>query len=219
MFCWSIIHLNRSMKKKENNQKYVVSYLKVSPYIKSYMECKYGKVICFPAMSPHYSCLCRYLVNNASMSGITEFAFSENAFNYSNPDSFFVGCPSEEIKAQCIAIALPKTIFREYREIEVNAYWQLSRTGAIEMRRLLKNDFMVELFKFIDDCMTRARINGTKAGREQSVDDFITMFDIDMSWRETLIRYDQRDRKKISQEIEARREKMEELYDRQFCYT
>lgn len=196
-----------------------MTYLKVSPYLKSWMECQYGKVISFPDMTQHYSCLCRYLVNNASMSNLTEFSFSEKAFNYRNQDSFFVECLSEEIKAQCIAIALPKTVYRNYREIEVNGYWQLSRQGAIEMRRIIKHEFMIYLFKFIDDCMTRARINGTKAGREQSVDDFITMFDIDMSWRETLIRYDQRDRKKILSEIESNREMLEEKFDRQFTYT
>lgn len=207
------------MKKKEMKLQPIVTYLKVSPYLKSWMECLYGKTICFPPMTQHYSCLCRYLVNNASMSPLTEFSFSEKAFNYQNPDSFFVGSPTEEVKKQCIAIALPKQVFRNYREMNVDGYWQLSKSGAIEMRKIIKHDFMVFLFKFIDDCMTRARINGTRTGREQSVDDFITMFDIDMSWRETLIRYDQRDRKKILSEIESTRERMEEIYDRQFLYT
>ena len=206
-------------KKKESEPQVIVTYLKVSPYLKSWMECKYGKIVSFPFMSQHYSCLCRYLVNNASMSLLTEFSFSEKAFHYKNPDSFFVGCPSEDVKNQCIAIALPKSVFRNYREIEVNGYWQLSRLGAVEMRKLIKHDFMIYLFKWIDDCMTRSRLNGTKVGREQSVDDFITMFDIDMSWRETLIRYDQRDRKKIQNEIESNREMLEEMYDRQFVYT
>lgn len=206
-------------KNKESEPQVIVTYLKVSSYLKSWMECQYGKVVNFPAMTQHYSCLCRYLVNNASMSPLTEFSFSEKAFHYKNPDSFFVGCPSDEIKQQCIAIALPKSVFRNYREIPVDGYWQLSRTGAIEMRKLVKHDFMIYLFKWIDDCMTRGRLNGERIGREQSVDDFITMFDIDMNWRDTLIRYDQRDRKKIQNEIETHREMLEEKYDRQFVYT
>lgn len=207
------------MKKKEQKSQPAVTYLKVSPYLKSWMECRYGKTICFPTMTQHHSCLCRHLVNNASMTPITEFCFSEKAFAGQTQDCLFTSGPSEEIKAQCIAIALPKTVFRCYRELEVNGYWQLSRMGAIEMRRLIKHDFMVYLFKWIDDCMTRARINGTRTGREQSVDDFLTMYDIDMSWRETLIRYDKRDRKKILSEIEASREMLEEKFDRQFVYT
>lgn len=208
-----------AMKKKDTKPQPVVTYLKVSPYLKSWMECQYGRIISFPPMTQHYSCLCRYIVNNASMSRLTEFSFSEKAFSYRNPDSFFVESPSEEVKAQCIAIELPSSVFRGNREIPVSGYWQLSKPGAIEMRRLIKNDFMIYLFKWIDDCMTRARINGTRTGREQSVDDFITMFDIDMSWRETLIRYDKRDRKKIQSEIESRREMLEEKFDRQFVYT
>lgn len=206
-------------KKKEEKPQPIVAYLKVSPYLKSWIECKYGRIVSFPYMSQQHSCLQRYLVNNADMSPITEFSFSEKAFHYKNPDSFFVGCPTDEIKSQCIAIELPKTVYRGFRELTVDGYWQLSRQGAIELRKLIKNEFMVYLFKFIDDCMTRARINGTKSGREQSVDDFITIHDIDMSWRETLIRYDKRDRNKMLKEIEMHREELEDLYDRQFVYT
>jgi hypothetical protein len=207
------------MKKKEQQPLPVVTYLKVSSYLKSWIECKYGKIVAFQPMTQHQSCLCRYLVNNASMSNLTEFCYSEAAFSYQNRDSFFVSGPREEEKDQFIAIEIPKTIWKGFNELMTSRYWQLSKTGAIEMRRIIKNEFMVELFKFIDDCFTRARINGTKTGREQAVDDFITMYNIDMSWRETLIRYDQRDRKKMLQAIEEHRELTEKLYDRQFCYT
>ena len=207
------------MKKKEVKPLPVVAYLKVSPYIKSWIECKYGKVISFHPMTQAYMSLSRYIVNNASMVGLTEFSYSDAAFNYKNKDSFFAHCPSDEDKAQFIAIELPKTVWKGFNNVETDRYWQLSKAGAIDLRRILKNEFMMELFKFIDDCFTRARINGTKTGREQAVDDFLTMYEIDMSWRETLIRYDQRDRKKMLQAIEEHREMTEELYGRQFCYT
>lgn len=207
------------MKKKEQKSQPVVTYLKVSPYIKSWMECKYGKVISFQPMTQAYMSLSRYIVNNVSMVPLTEFSYSDAAFNYTNKDSFFVKVPAEEEKSQFIAIELPTNVWRGFNVIETDRYWQLSKSGAIELRRILKNEFMMELFKFIDDCFTRARITGTKTGREQAIDDFITMFEIDMAWRETLIRYDQRDRKKMLQAIEEHREQMEKNYDRQFCYT
>lgn len=207
------------MKKKEQQPLPVVTYLKVSPYLKSWIECKYGKLISFQPMTQHHSCLCRCLVNNASMANLTEFCYNEASFNYQNRDSFFVSGPREEDRNLFIAIELPPTVRRGFTERSTNRYWQLSKSGAIEMRRIIKTEFMMELFKFIDDCFTRARINGTRTGREQAVDDFITMYDIDMSWRETLIRYDQRDRKKILRAIEEQREQIEKLYDRQFCYT
>ena len=127
--------------------------------------------------------------------------------------------PSEEDRASMIAIELPPSVWRGFNLMETNRYWQLSKSGAVEMRRIIKNDFMMDLFKFIDECFTRARLNGTRTGREQAVDDFITMHDIDMNWRETLIRYDQRDRKKMLQAIEEHREQTEKMYDRQYCYT
>lgn len=207
------------MKKKEQKLQPIVTYLKVSPYLKSWMECKYGRIISFQPMTQSYLCLSRYIVNNVSMTGLTDFSFSDAAFNYQNKDSFFVSRPSEEDKNLFIAIEIPKFVWRGLKNIETSRYWQLSKTGAIELRRIIKNEFMMELFKFIDDCFTRARINGTRTGREQAVDDFITMYDIDMSWRETLIRYDQRDRKKMLQAIEENREMIEKTYDRQFCYT
>lgn len=208
-----------TMKKKEQKPETFVTYLKVSPYLKSWMECKYGKYICFPFMSRQYSCLCRYLVNNSSMSAITDFSFSEKAFNYNSPDSFFVSSPSKEVKEQCIAIQMPPVVFRGYQEIQVDGYWQLSKQGAIELRQIIKNDFMVDLFTFIDECFTNARLNGGKVTREQAIDDFITMHGIDMSWRENFWTYVKREKKCMKEEIENRREEMEKKYDRQFCYT
>lgn len=153
------------------------------------------------------------------MSNLTEFCYNDASFNYQSKDSFFVSGPPEEERDLFIAIELPPTVWKGFNEVTTNRYWQLSKAGAKEMRRLIKNEFMMELFKFIDDCFTRARINGTRTGREQAVDDFITMYGIDMSCRESLIRYDQRDRKKMLQAIEEHREQTEKLYDRQFCYT
>lgn len=207
------------MKKKEVKSVPTVTYLKVSPYIKSWMECKYGKYICFPYMSQHYSCLCRYLINNSSMSAITDFSFSEKAFHYDNPSSFFVGCPTEEVKQQCIAIELPETVFRGHQELHTNGYWQLSKQGAIELRKIIKNEFMVDLITFIDECFLRARINGIKVTRENAIDDFITIYGIDMSCRENFWTYVKRERKSMAKEIEFRRNALEEKYDRQLCYT
>ena len=207
------------MKKKEAKPLPVVAYLKVSPYLKSWMECKYGKYICFPDMTPHHSCLCRYLINNSSMAPVTEFSFSEKAFHFQHPDAFFVGCPTEEVKKQCIAFEIPLTVFRGFQEIRTDGYWQLSKQGATELRRLIKNDFMIDLFNFIEECFLRAKLNGTKVTRENAIDDFITIYGIDMSWRETFWTYVKREKKNMTKEIENRRNALEEKYDRQLCYT
>lgn len=214
--CFTLL---RFMKKKDVKPQPVVTYLKVSPYLKAWMESKYGKIISFPVMTQLYGCLSRYIVNNVSMSVITEFSFSDAAFNYQSKDSFFAVAPSDEVKDQCIAIELPESVWRGNKELETNRYWQLSKRGAIEMRQMIKNDFMIELFRFIEDCFVSARINGTKVTREQAIDDFITIYGIEMKERENLDRYVKREKKAMQQEIEKHRDEMEKKYDRQFTYT
>ena len=216
---FTVIYRFILMKKKEVKPQPVVTHLKVSPYLKSWMECKYGKVIAFQPMTLQHSCLCRYLVNNASMKKLTAFCYNDAFFNYQNKDSFFVSGLSEEEKVLFIAIELPETIWKGFNEQTTNRYWQLSKTGAKEMRKIIKNEFRMELFKFISDCSTRAIINGTKTGIEQAVDDFITMYDIDMKERENLLRDNRRSRPQTLQSIEEDRESTEKKYDRQFCYT
>ena len=78
---------------------------------------------------------------------------------------------------------------------------------------------MVDLFSFIDECMTRAKLNGTKVTREQAIDDFITIHGIDMSYRDNFYRYFTREKKKMLEEIEKRREEREDAFDRQYVYT
>ena len=153
------------------------------------------------------------------MSPITEFSFSEKAFHFQHPDAFFVGCPTEKVKKQCIAIEIPMTVFRGFQELKTNGYWQLSKQGAIELRRLIKNDFMIDLFNFIEECFIRAKLNGIKVTRENAIDDFITIYGIDMSWRETFWTYVKREKKSMTKDIENRRNALEEKYDRQLCYT
>ena len=64
---------------------------------------------------------------------------------------------------------------------------------------------MIGLFNFIEDCFLRAKLNGTKVTRENAIDDFITIYGIDMSWRETFWTYVKREKKNMTKEIENRR--------------
>ena len=207
------------MKKKESKPQTVVTYLKVSPYIKSWLECKHRRHICFPYMTQMHSCLLRHLVCNNSMSFITAFSYSQQAFNYKNTDLLPVSCPDESDKGQFIAIVLPETIYKGYSLLKVTPYYQLSKQGAISLRDLIKNEFMVDLFSFIDECMIRAKLNGTKVTREQAIDDFITIHGIEMSYRDNFYRYFTRERKKMLEEIEKRRDEREDAFDRQYVYT
>lgn len=207
------------MKKKDSKPQKFVAYLKVSAYLKTWLECKYGKCISFPYMTQMHSCLIRHLVCNNSMSLITAFSYSQQAFHYKNTDLLPVSCPDENEKDLFVAIELPENIYKGCALLKVTPYFQISKQGAIILRDLIKNEFMIDLFSFVEECFTRARLNGTKVTREQAIDDFITMYGIDMSWRENFDRYFKRERKTMLDQIEKRREAREEEFDRQYVYT
>lgn len=217
--CFTLFFVLPVMKKKEQKPQPIVAYLKVSPYIKAWMMRKYGRTVKFPFVSQLYSVLHRYIVDNVDMKHLTEFSYSEYAFSYQQKDSFFSGVPKDIDKEQFVAIELPETAFKGPHELKVTRYWQLSSSGAKAMRRMLMDEFMVDLFKFIEDCQTRARLSGEKTTKEQAIDDFITINGIDMSCRENLDRYTRREGKRIADEIETRRLMLEEQTGLQLCYT
>lgn len=206
-------------KKKEVEPQVIVTYLKVSPYLKAFMQRKYGKIIKFPFASQMYAMLYRHIVCNADMKNLTEFSYSEYAFNYHQPDSFFVDPTRNADKDQFIAIELPAKVFKGPYEVAVNRYWQLSSSGAKALRKLIKEEFMLDMFEFIKDCMVRARLTGSKTTKEQAIDDFISINGIDMSWRENFYRYTSRDGNRIACEIDNRRNLLEESSGLQLCYT
>ena len=206
-------------KKKDEKAQTIVTYLKVSPYLKGFMERKYGKIVSFPFSSQMYWILYRNIVNNADMKELTKFSYSEYAFDYQQTDSFFVNPTKDADKNEFIAIELPLKVSKGPYEIIVSKYWQLSSHGARELRKLIKEDFMVELFEFIDDCKVRNRIDGYKTTKEQAIDDFLSVNGIDMSYRDDIGRYVRRDSRRIAQKIETRRNILEETSGTPLCYT
>lgn len=220
-FIWKLhpFRFTKVMKKKEQSPQPIVAYLKVSPYIKAWMNRKYGRIAKFPYVSQLHSMLYRHIVSNPDMKNLTEFSYSEHAFSFSRSDSFFSGMPKSVDKDLFVAIELPEKVYKGPHELTVSRYWQLSSSGAKVIRRMLMDEFMSDLFKFIDDCQTRARLSGEKTTKEQAIDDFITINGIDMSCRENLDRYTRREGKRIAEEIEQRRLMLEEQTGLQLCYT
>lgn len=200
----------------------VVAYLKVSGYIKRFLQTKYGEIVKFPFVSMLYSAMFQHIVDNPLMAPVTPFSFSQKAFCYGREDVVFdmnIGLPPEDEKDQFVAIELPPAVFRFGREMDVTPFCQFSRRGSVEMRRLIYREFWTECLAFIDDCFMRARMENVRVTRENAIADFISINNIDMVWHDTLIRHDRRARKKIGFEIEQKRIAMEKNADRQFCYT
>lgn len=210
--------MNKSVKTTQP----IVAYLKISSYMKGYLQTKYGEIVSFPFSTRLYSTVFQYIVNNPSMSPVTPFSFSQKAFHYKREDSVFdidVSLPPEDEREQFVAIELPAFVFRYGKEVPVTPFWQFSRKGSVEIRKLIHKEFWINCLEFIDECFVRARIGGTKVTRENAIADFMTINNIDMVWYETLVRYNNRFRQKIGKEIEMKRSEMEEFTDRQFCYT
>lgn len=210
------------MKKTLTKEKINVFYLKVSDYYRSFLLSKYGDIVCFPSTSQSYDLICRSVVNNGSMSPLTPFSFSETAFNYKRGNSVFdinISLPEEEERENYIAIGMPVLVSRFGKPVETSNTWQISRFGAIELRKLIIREFWQDFMEFVDDCFTRARIQGTKVTRENVMADFMSLHRIDMKHYENMVRYDQRFRKRRMEEIEQSRTLMEGKYDAQFTYT
>lgn len=210
------------MKKTLTKEKVNVFYLKVSDYYRSYLLSKYGNVVCFPTTTGAYDLIYRSVVNNGSMSPLTPFAFSEAAFVYKRDNAVFdinISLPSEEERENFIAIGMPSVVYRFGKPVETGNTWQISRFGAVELRKMILREFWQDMLEFIDDCFTRARIQGLKVTRENAIADFMSMHNINMKHYENIVRYGQRFRKRRIVEIEQTRTMIEDRLDVQFTYT
>lgn len=210
------------MSKSVKTTQPIVAYLKISDYLKSYLQTKYGEIVSFPFSTRLYSVVSQHIVNNPSMTPFTPFSYSQEAFRYKQGEGAFninISLPLESERAQFVPIELPEFVYRFDKRMTVTPLWQFSKLGAIEIRKFIDKEFWIDCLEFIDDCFLRARIGNTKVTRENAIADFMTIYNIDLIWYETLIRYAQRRRKRIAYEIEMKRSQMEEYTDRQFCYT
>lgn len=210
------------MKKTLTKEKVNVFYLKVSDYYRSYLLSKYGNVVCFPTTTRAYDLICRSIVNNGSMSPLTPFAFSEAAFVYKRDNAVFdisISLPPEEERMNFIEIGMPSIVYRFGKPVETGNTWQISRPGAVELRKLIVREFWQDMLEFVDDCFTRARIQGNKITRENAMSDFMSIHGINMKHYETMLRYERRFRNRRVEEIESNRSFIESRLDSQFTYT
>lgn len=210
------------MKKTLTKEKINVFYLKVSDYYRSFLLSKYGDIVCFPSTSQSYDIIYRCIVNNGSMADLTSFSYSDSAFNFKRGNSLFdinIYLPLEEDRENFIRIAMPDTVARFGKQVETSSTWQISRPGAVELRKAIVREFWQDCLMFIDDCLTRSRIQGTKVTRENAISDFMQAYNIDMRVYETMLRYERRFRNRRIEEIEQNRLFIETAMDMQFTYT
>lgn len=201
-----------------------VMYVKLSVYLRQYLRSRYGKdVVIIPFMSPIYSCMEQYLVNNYSMTRISTKVCTQRMYNYNGTSDLFDHTPAvvmdEAEKQEYVAVQLPERIFKGGLVIGTSDNWQLSNTGFVEFNKLVKREFWMECMKFVDECFASARIQNQRTTRENAISDFMVAMDIPMKYYENMIRYYNRMKNKIHSDIGNRREWLESLNDSALTYT
>lgn len=214
----------KSHSTKKNVSAPPVMYVKLSIYIRKYMESRYGKdVLIIPFMSPIYTCMEQYLVNNYSMVRISPRACSQRMFNYNATSDLFersgICVMDTAEKQEYIAVQIPERVFKGGLIVKTSDNWQLSNTGFVEFNKLVKREFWMECMKFVDECFTSARIQGLRTTRENAISDFMVAMDIPMQYYENMIRYYNRMINRIHSDIEKKREWLESLNDTALTYT
>ena len=210
------------MNKKNDSPKENVVYVRLSKYYISFLTTRYGSPVMFPTMNPVNQCLERYLVNNPTLGHITPFSFSEQAFQYKENNPLFtadVYVPEYEVRSEYIGIVMPNEIYRNGTLINTSNTWQLSSVGAVQVRKQIKREFWMAFSQIYDDCVYRASRLGEKVTTENIATDFISLYNIEMSEYENMMRYWRRFRDQLNGEIEDRREHLENKTGNIFAYT
>lgn len=210
------------MNKKTESPKEHVMYVRLSLYYINYLTTRYGNPVMFPSMMPLSQYVERYLVNNPTMCRLTPFSFSETAFNYKEQNSLFhvnAYLPEKEARDEFVAIVMPAELIRNGTIVNPTSTWQLSAPGTVQFRKQVTRDFWMSFSQFHDDCQHRAQRLNDKVTTEDIVTDFITIHNIEMSEYENMLRYWRRNRNRMKDEIEERRNRLEAQTGNVFCYT
>lgn len=204
------------------NEKRHTCFLKVPDYQKKYLEIRYGSPVCFPQASMMQLYLRRYLVRNSTMKRITDFSCSSAAFNLtsSSPTIFTEYQPiKDDERAEFVEIEIPDEVMYGNKMVKVDKFFQLNPQGTRLLRKEIKNEFWMAFSQFRDECIFRAaRINET-VNTEDTMSDFMNIYDIDMRYFESLMRNWWRVKRKIKDGIDSRREDMEDKSGNVFLYT
>lgn len=208
--------------KRTNETEPHVMYVKVSEYVKCYFTMKYGNPVYLPEASPLHAVMFTKLCENRTMKLLTEFSYSELAFNYDRDGKIFdieLAAPAKDEKDLFMSVVIPDQAIYGKRVVATNASWQLSKDGAVEFRKRSKREFWNAVNEFINECVTYAKARGECITTESAISDFMIAYDIPMEHFESLVRQERRMRTEYSKEIEKHRDFMESRCGRELLYT
>lgn len=200
-----------------------VMYVKLNTYYASFLRVKYGNPVLFPKMSSLNQCVESYLINNPTSAFLNKFCYTQVMFEGNKDVSVLNfmddGQITEYKQYLFIPVAIPHELVRFGKTIPTGPTWQLSNSGITGFRQLVKNDFWITFSSFWNDCKFRAERLGERANIECAISDFAVQYDINMKEYENLLRYWRRIRISINNEIEARRDILEQRTGKALEYT
>ena len=197
------------------------TYIRVSSYVRRYFYVKYGTPVVLHTGHPMYQLMVRHLVYNPTLCCI-----SKQSANRASMDPAIRGTIKEASTTmhtdeadELMEVMMPQTILRSGMAKQTNWYYQLDNTGARLFRKEAKSEFWQEMQLFIRQCFVRAASQGEKVTREEAISDFMIAYGIPMDHYESLVRCERRERKRIEEDIEQRRDFMEQRVNDVFLYT
>lgn len=215
-------------KRQDNNGKSPImqaptntTFIRVSSYVRRYFYIKYGTPVVLPMGHPMYQLMMRHLVYNPTLERI-----SKQSSNRASMDPAIRSTIHElQVHAQAddsdelMEVAMPDTIIRTGVAKQTNWYYQLDNAGARLFRKEAKSEYWQEMQLFIRQCFIRSANRGEKVSREEAISDFMIAYGIPMSHYESMVRCERRERRRLEEEIEQRRDFMEQRINDIFIYT
>lgn len=200
----------------------LVTYMKLSTCYSNFLKKKYGgNVIVLPVVSKLYGCLEHYLMCNSEMKLISRRAFSARLIErilktglegIDGPYKDVLN-PLEE-NEEYVPIVIPDRVYRPYGLATTSSDWQLSDLGAVEFNKIVKHEFWMEFFRFVDESYLGASVEGYRITRKKALTDFMFLMEIPMNQLTNMLRYERRMRIEIEREMKERKNRINKEIDR-----
>lgn len=197
---------------KNENKKVKTFFLKVSPFLRSYLERKYGNPVQFPVGTIYYTFMQRSLVDNPGFRKLSDFSYSYAAFSTINNDCLFkvtANQLSEDEKKNFVEIAMPTELYRVYGNVTPSSTYEISATGAKAMRAEIKREFWIDFSKFYDECKFRASRINEEVTLKNTMSDYIILNQIDMGELDKLLKYWRRWKIWMKEDVDQKRDRAE----------
>lgn len=206
-------------------EKFNVCYIRIGEMYRAYVTSKYGNPVITPVNSQLTMLMNSQLVHNPLLkrqkAGVQD-SYCEVAFNYQKKGSVFdvdICCPANDEREDYVPVVIPAEVLMYNKCVATSNTWQISMNGARRFRSIIEQEFWSDLWGFMYDCRAYANAHSEKVTKESIISDFMIMHGIPMSLYENLIRYEKRKRTASVNDIEKRRETMEQQTGRLFMYT